>query len=137
MNYVYSELCDLHVHVCHYHFLSSLFLIASPSPPPLLFPPLLLPALQGPAQDLLAVMQSPSSLTVWNAGTGTKVNRVTFSETIEAFTFSPFQAEILVCECVWGGGECYHHLPTPAIATPSPPSLSSSLMSSSSPSAIS
>ena len=78
-----------------HHVLSSLSLPPSP-----------IPALQGPAQDLLAVMLSPNSLTIWNAGTGTKVNRVTFSETIEAFTFSPFQSEILVCECVRGGGEC-------------------------------
>jgi hypothetical protein len=50
------------------------------------------------SQDLLAVMLSPSTLTIWNSSTGTKVNRVTFSETIVAFTFSPFQSENLVLQ---------------------------------------
>ena len=53
---------------------------------------------QDATQDLLAVMLSTSTLTIWNSSTGNKINRVTFSETIEAFTFCPFQSEILVCE---------------------------------------
>ena len=37
-------------------------------------------------------------MTIWNADTGTKVSRFTFTETIMSFTFNPFQPENLVCE---------------------------------------
>jgi hypothetical protein len=49
-------------------------------------------------QELLAVMLSPSTLTLWNSTSGSKITRVTFSETIEAFTFSPFHSENLVLQ---------------------------------------
>ena len=54
--------------------------------------------MQDTGLELLAVMLSPSTLTLWNSSSGSKITRVTFSETIEAFTFSPFHSENLVCE---------------------------------------
>lgn len=56
------------------------------------------PVMQDSCRDLLAVMLSPSSITIWNASTGTKVSRFTFTETIVSFVFNPFQPENLVCE---------------------------------------
>ena len=45
-------------------------------------------------------MLTPSSITIWNASTGTKVSKFTFTETIVAFVFNPFQPENLVCKSV-------------------------------------
>ena len=53
---------------------------------------------QDACRDLLAVMLSPSSMTIWNADTGIKVSRFTFTETIVAFAFNPFQPESLICK---------------------------------------
>ena len=53
-------------------------------------------SVQDSCRDLLAVMLTPSSITIWNASTGTKVSRFTFTETIVAFVFNPFQPENLV-----------------------------------------
>ena len=53
---------------------------------------------QDGCRDLLAVMISPSSMTIWNADTGVKVSRFTFTETIMALAFNPFQPENLICE---------------------------------------
>ena len=72
--------------------LSLTFFLSLSLPPSLFF------LLQDLTQNLLVVMLSPSSLSIWNADSGTRVTRLTLSETIEAFTFSPFQTENLVCE---------------------------------------
>ena len=53
---------------------------------------------QDSCRDLLAVMLSPSVMTIWNADTGTKVSRFTFTETIVSFVFNPFQSENLIRE---------------------------------------
>ena len=37
-------------------------------------------------------------MTIWNADTGTRISRFTFTETITAFTFNPFQTEQLICK---------------------------------------
>ena len=55
-------------------------------------------SIQDSCRDLLAVMLSPSSITIWNASTGQRVSRFTFTETIVAFVFNPFQLENLVCK---------------------------------------
>ena len=47
---------------------------------------------------MIAVMHSQSTMSIWNADTGTKVSRFTFAETILAFTFNPFQLDSLVCK---------------------------------------
>lgn len=43
-------------------------------------------------------MLTPNTITIWNASTGQKVSRFTFTETIVAFVFNPFQPENLVRE---------------------------------------
>ena len=53
---------------------------------------------QDSAQNLLAVLVSPNILTVWNTDTGTRVNRIIFSESVLSFTFNPFQPEQLLRE---------------------------------------
>ena len=53
---------------------------------------------QDSCRDLLAVMLTPGVMTIWNADTGTKVSRFTFTETILSFAFNPFQQENLVRE---------------------------------------
>ncbi|KAL5471412.1 hypothetical protein EMCRGX_G029528 [Ephydatia muelleri] len=47
-------------------------------------------------RDLLAVMLSPSSMTIWNSDTGTAVSRFAFTEVVMAFAFDPFIAESLI-----------------------------------------
>lgn len=49
-------------------------------------------------RDLLAVMLNPGVMTIWNADTGTKVSRFTFTETIMSFSFNPFQPENLILQ---------------------------------------
>ncbi len=53
---------------------------------------------QDSCRNLLAVLVAPSTMTVWNADTGTKVSRFTFTESIHAFLFNPFKPDDLVCE---------------------------------------
>ena len=60
----------------------------------------LLALVQDSCRDLLAVLVAPSTMTIWNADTATKVSRFTFSEAITAFSFSPFRPENLVCKLV-------------------------------------
>lgn len=47
-------------------------------------------------RDLIAVMLAPSTMTLWNTDTGTRISRLTFFETISNFTFNPFQTEQLI-----------------------------------------
>lgn len=44
----------------------------------------------------MAVISSPGTLTLWNADTGSRLTRFSFSETICSFAFNPFQLEQLV-----------------------------------------
>ena len=53
---------------------------------------------QDSCKNLLAVLVAPSTMTVWNTDTGTKVSRFTFTESIHAFLFNPFKPDDLVCE---------------------------------------
>ena len=57
--------------------------------------------LQDSCRDLLAVLVTPNTMTIWNADTGTRVSRFTFVETLQAFVFDPFKAEDLICESGW------------------------------------
>ena len=54
--------------------------------------------LQDACRDLVALLVSPNSLSIWNVERGTKVAKCTFYETITHMEFDPFNSSFLVCK---------------------------------------
>ena len=52
---------------------------------------------QDTSHDLLAALHPPYSLILWNAATGTKLWKKTYTETLQSFSFDPFEISRLAC----------------------------------------
>ena len=53
---------------------------------------------QDSSHDLLAVLHPPYSLVLWNADTGAKLWKKTYTETLQSFAFDPYDPSKLACE---------------------------------------
>ena len=56
---------------------------------------------QDASQDLLAVLHPPYSLVLWNAVTGTKLWKKSYTEVLQTFTFDPFDTSKLACRYMY------------------------------------
>lgn len=58
-------------------------------------------SLQDTSHDLLAVLHPPYSLILWNADTGTRIWKKTYTEQLISFSFDPFNAANLACKLLF------------------------------------
>ena len=66
---------------------------------------------QDTSHDLLAALHPPYSLILWNAATGTKLWKKTYTETLQSFSFDPFEISRLACMlCEYSGLLVSHDL---------------------------
>ena len=54
---------------------------------------------QDSSHDLLTVLHPPYSLVIWNADTGTKLWKKTYTESLQSFAFDPYDPTKLACTC--------------------------------------
>jgi mannosyltransferase OCH1-like enzyme len=50
------------------------------------------------AQDLLAALHPPYHFILWNAATGTKLWKKSYTESLQSFAFDPFEATKIACK---------------------------------------
>ena len=50
------------------------------------------------SHDLLAALHPPYSLILWNADSGTKIWKKSYTEVLQSFAFDPFVSSNLTCE---------------------------------------
>ena len=55
---------------------------------------------QDASHDLLVALHPPYSLVLWNADTGTKLWKKSYTEPLMAFSFDPFNSKNVACECL-------------------------------------
>ena len=53
---------------------------------------------QDASRDLLAVLHPPYNLIVWNADTGTKLWKKSYTDVLNGFSFDPFDPYRLACK---------------------------------------
>lgn len=55
---------------------------------------------QDACRDLLVCLHPPYSLILWNADTGTKLWKKSYTENLLSFTFDPFSSKNLACKFI-------------------------------------
>ena len=62
---------------------------------------------QDASHDLLAALHPPYSLILWNAATGTKLWKKSYTEVLLGLSFDPFDPTRLACMCTFYKSDNY------------------------------